>query len=315
MILHNVALFPYTMLRVGGPADTLLIARDIEALADEAIRAQQEGRSLTILGWGSNVVPSDLGVRGLVVINQTRNIKIVDRDQRGATLVVDSGASFQDLFLFTAQNGLTGFEFAVGIPGSVGGAIVSNAGAYRSEIGKPMIDVELVADGCRRTVSPAFLQLSYRDSILRRDPPPPIVLLRATFRLEYGDSKAIYDAARDFQRQRISKQPPQSSVGSFFKNVYDQALADSLPNLPERLRAAGVVPSGYLIEHAGLAGAWEGGARLSPRHANFIVNAKGASAMDVRRLATRAKQAVLARFAVQIEEEALYLGDWSNWPA
>ena len=204
-------------------------------------------------------------------------------------------------------------SFAVGIPGTVGGALVSNAGAYRSSISDYLTEIEVVFEGSRQWVPPSFMEFSYRDSILRRPEPPALALVRLRFKMGHGDPKTIYDDARDFQRQRISKQPPPASAGSFFKNVNDKALAATLEKLPAALKEAGVVPSGYLIEHSGLMGTRIGGAVLSGRHGNFILNVGGATATDIRNLAEVAKIRVREKFGVQIEEEVLYLGDWSGF--
>jgi UDP-N-acetylmuramate dehydrogenase len=131
--------------------------------------------------------------------------------------------------------------------------------------------------------------------------------------LPRGNRKEIYDEAREYQRQRISKQPSQASAGSFFKNVYSEDLAHQLPDLPEKLRKAGVVPAGYLIMSVGLGGYFHEGAMFSPKHANFIVNTQNASATAIRRLAEIAKAKVWGRYHVLLEEEVLYLGDWSRY--
>ncbi len=223
----------------------------------------------------------------------------------------DCGVWFQDLFLATAQAGLSGLEFAVGIPGTVGGALVSNAGAYRANIGDLVTRLEVVEGGHRKEVGPEWLEFSYRDSCLRRGTRQG-VLVSVTLRLTAADPAAIYARASEFQRQRRMKQPPGPSAGSFFKNVYDQVLAESLPSLPDEMRQAGVVPAGYLIMEAGLKGECVGGAWVSPKHANFLMNRRGATARDLRTLAELVKRRVQDRFGVLLEEEVLYLGEWGG---
>jgi UDP-N-acetylmuramate dehydrogenase len=131
--------------------------------------------------------------------------------------------------------------------------------------------------------------------------------------LPVGGAKAIYDEAREYQRQRISKQPPPASAGSFFKNVQHPELAETLPGLSDGMRKAGVVPAGFLIEAAGLKGFRLGGAMLGSKHANFILNVGKASAFEIRRLADHAKTVVLEKFGIQLEEEVLYLGNWDRY--
>lgn len=264
---------------------------------------------MTVLGWGSNVLPSDQGVPGLVVVNRALEIRVED----SGFVEVDTGCALQDLFLKTAQSSLGGFEFAVGIPGTVGGALVSNAGAYRSNVSARITEIELVYEGARKWVDASFLKFSYRDSILRRQDPPACVLLKVRFQLSHEPMKSIFDAARDHQRQRISKQPAPASAGSFFKNVNDVDLANRLPHLPLPLRDAGVVPAGYLIEQAGLRGMRHGGAMVGRKHANFLLNVANATATEIRQLAGLVKRRVLEQYGVALEEEVLYLGDWTSY--
>ncbi|MCU0316772.1 MAG: UDP-N-acetylmuramate dehydrogenase [Fimbriimonadaceae bacterium] len=304
---RSLALF--TTLKAGGPAELFCECATADDLAAVAQYAQTQDLRLTILGWGSNILPSDTGISGLVVVNGGSDI-VIEPD---GVVTADSGCSFQELFLKTVQAGLKGLEFAVGIPGSLGGALVSNAGAYRSNVSEFLTEIEVVENGVREWRTPAFMGFHYRDSVLRSETPPQIALIRVRLKLPRGDAKASYDEARDYQRQRIGKQPPSASAGSFFKNIYDQKLADSLDNLPERLKSAGVVPAGYLIEKVGLKGFRYEGAMLGARHANFLLNVGGAKASSLRRLAEYAKRRVEETYGVRLEEEVLYIGDWLNW--
>lgn len=306
--LRQVSLRPYTTLRAGGPAELFVECWNIEELAQVAEYAHEGGHAITFLGAGSNILPSDQGVPGITAVNRANSITI-----SGDQVVADAGCSFQELFLKTAQVGLGGLEFAVGIPGSLGGALVSNAGAYRSNVSEFLTELEIVEFGQRKSVGPEKMEFAYRDSILRRSQSVSIALLQAKMTLPRKNQKDIYDEAREYQRQRISKQPAPASAGSFFKNVYSQELADSLDNLPERLRAGGVVPAGYLIEKAGLKGYRHNGAMFGARHANFVLNVGNANATSIRQLAEIGKRLVLERFKVTLEEEVLYLGDWSSW--
>lgn len=308
-IRHNEPLWNYTTLHAGGPAELFAIARTVDELAAFSIDAQEQQQSPFLLGWGSNILPSDLGLRGLVLLNLSTRIEILDE----GVVIADSGAAFQDLFLKTAQAGLAGLEYAVGIPGTLGGALVSNAGAYRSNISEFLTEIEIVEHAERKWVSPGWMQFEYRDSILRKADPPACTLLRAKFRLQSGQPKAMFDEAREYQRQRIGKQPPQSSAGSFFKNVVDRNLAQKIEGLTPGMRENGVIPSGFLIERVGLKGARLGGAMLSARHANFMLNVGMATATEIRSLAEAARDRVQDHFGVTLEEECLYCGDWSNY--
>ncbi len=308
-VLLNQSLRLYTTLKAGGEADRMVIARSRDELAARAAEAHQTAEPLTVLGSGSNVLPSDRGVRGTVIINRATSIRALSDTE----IEVDCGAALQDLFLKSAQLSLAGLSFAVGIPGSVGGALVSNAGAYRSSISTHLTEIECLYEGKRAWRTPEFMRFSYRDSILRDPTPPPLVLLAARFRLERGNPHAIYRDARLYQQQRISKQPPPASAGSFFKNVVDADLARQIPGLTDGMRQAGVVPAGFLIEQCNLKGTRFGGAEIGGRHANFILNVANAKASEIRRLAEFAMHQVRAKFGVKLEEEVLYLGDWSGW--
>lgn len=304
---HAVSLRPYTTLRTGGEAERFAKVTTRDELAGLVAQVHSEEQPLTVLGWGSNVLPSDDGVPGVTLINLSRTIRVFPDGQ----LVADSGVGLQDLFLRSAQSGLGGLEFAVGIPGTLGGALVSNAGAYRNCISTFIQRLEIVEEGSRRWVSPEWMEFEYRNSVLRRENAPRAVVIQVEFRLPQRDSKAIYDDAREFQRQRIGKQPASPSAGSFFKNVNDHDLAGRIPGLTEGMRKAGVVPAGFLIEAVGLKGFRHGGAALGQRHANFIVNIGGATATEIRQLAGIAFERVRTQFGVELEEEVLYLGDWS----
>lgn len=159
----------FTTLRAGGPAEWLGRVRTVDDLAAAAEWAQGEGAPTTFLGWGSNVLPADEGVAGLVLINGARRLQVSSNGEVEA----DAGAGYQELFLKCAQAGLKGLEFAVGIPGTIGGALVSNAGAYRSCIAEFLTEIEVVFEGKRQWVGPDFMEFGYRDSLLRRPTPRP----------------------------------------------------------------------------------------------------------------------------------------------
>lgn len=304
----HVSLRPYTTLKAGGAAEHFVECRTVDELASAGLWSQLSGGAATVLGWGSNVLPSDAGVPGLTILNRTRQIDVLP----DGTVSADSGVGFQELFLKTAQAGLGGLEFAVGIPGTVGGALVSNAGAYRSNVSEFLTRIEIVSGGKRQWVDPSWMEFSYRDSALRRQGKKTATILRLEMRLSPRSPKQIYDEAREYQRQRISKQPPSPSAGSFFKNVNDSTLAQSLQGLPQALKKAGVVPAGFLIEAVGLKGHRLGGAQMGQRHANFVLNTGNATATEIYTLAQFVKAAVRTQFGVQLEEEVLYLGDWGE---
>lgn len=298
----------HTTLKVGGPARWFWAASEVETLAQVLGVCARHEIPYLFVGHGSNLLMSDAGYDGLVIQNRCKGCVVGDETS------AESGVSFGSLFLQTARAGFGGLEWAIGIPGTVGGALVSNAGAYRGNIGPLVRSVRVFTDGQDQTVGPEWMEFSYRDSRLRRDGVGRTVILSCTLHLtERGDPDTIMAQAKEYQAQRRDKQPYAPSAGSFFKNVNDLVLAESLPHLPAGMKAAGVVPAGFLSEACGLKGLRVGGAQVSEKHANFLINAGGATASDLRALACRIKATVQERFGVTLEEEVLYVGDWENW--
>jgi UDP-N-acetylmuramate dehydrogenase len=297
----------HTTLKVGGPARWFWGASNVDDLARVLGACTRHDVPYLFVGHGSNLLMSDAGYDGLVIQNRCKGTRI------GPETYAESGVSFGSLFAQTARAGLSGLEWAIGIPGTLGGALVSNAGAYRGNIGPLVHTVRVFADGADQVVGPEWMEFSYRDSRLRRSGIGRTVILSCTLALESGDSPGdIMARAKEYQAQRRAKQPLAPSAGSFFKNVNDKALADSLPTLPAALKDAGVIPAGFLIELCGLKGVREGGAQVAEKHANFLINADGATASDLRRLAARVKKTVEEKFSVTLEEEVLYVGDWGG---
>jgi UDP-N-acetylmuramate dehydrogenase len=298
----------HTTLKVGGPALWFWAASDIEELAKVLDVCTQNDVPYLFIGHGSNLLMSDTGYPGLVIQNRCKGTSIGDETY------TESGVSFGSLFYQTAKAGYSGLEWAIGIPGTVGGALVSNAGAYRGNIGPLVRSVRVFAEGLDQTVGPEWMEFSYRDSRLRRSGVGRTVILSCMLHLEGGgDPETIIAEAKIYQEQRRAKQPYAPSAGSFFKNVNDKTLAESLPGLPQGMKGAGVVPAGYLIEACGLKGLTVGGAQASEKHANFLINAGSATASDLRTLAAHIRECVADRFGVTLEEEVLYVGDWGEW--
>ncbi|MDQ2801085.1 MAG: UDP-N-acetylmuramate dehydrogenase [Armatimonadota bacterium] len=297
----------HTTLKVGGPARWFWAAGSVETLARVLGVCTQNDIPYLFIGHGSNLLMSDRGYNGLVIQNRCKGLAV------GEETYAEGGVSFGSLFLQTARAGFKGLEWAIGIPGTVGGALVSNAGAYRGNIGPLVRSVRVFADGQDQTVGPEWMEFSYRDSRLRRSGVGRTVILSCRLHLtERGDPDEILACAKEYQAQRRAKQPYAPSAGSFFKNVQSKDLAESLPTLTPGMKTAGVVPAGFLIEACGLKGLREGGAQVAEKHANFLINADGATASDLRHLARRVKDAVQERFGVALEEEVLYVGDWGQ---
>ncbi len=296
----------HTTLRVGGLADMFFRAEDTKALAAAVQAVQRAHAPCVLLGEGSNVCVADAGVRGLVIQNACAGLQL------GQTTLVDCGFNMMRLAFLAVRAGLGGLEWAIGIPGTVGGALVSNAGAYRGNIGPLVRRLEVVEQGERKWVGPEWMEFSYRNSRLRCPDAPFAALLQVELALAPCDSALLRARARDYQRQRIAKQPWIPSAGSYFKNINSSPLAASLPGLPAALKQAGVVPAAFLAEACSCKGLRIGDAGVSMRHANFIVNYGSAAAADIRRVANTVRQRVRERFGVELEAEVLSLGDWEE---
>jgi UDP-N-acetylmuramate dehydrogenase len=247
--------------------------------------ARGRGLPHVVLGRGSNVVISDAGVRGLVIQNRAEGATITDD-----RLVAESGLPMARAATDTQKAGLTGLEFGLAIPGTVGGAVWANAGAHGADVAGVLESASvLLADGTEQRLAGPDLDLSYRHSRFTGGAGAGELVVAATFALRQA-------SADEIRRWRQAHQPLGiPSAGSFFRNP---------PGGPS---------AGALIERAGLKGLREGGASVSPKHANFLVNDQQGTASDVRRLGERVRVLVERATGVRLEWEIVFLGDWSGW--
>ncbi|HKG57388.1 MAG TPA: UDP-N-acetylmuramate dehydrogenase [Candidatus Limnocylindrales bacterium] len=282
----------FTTMRVGGPADLFVTAHNRMELRALVRFARSRQLPHVVLGRGSDVVISDRGIRGLVIQNRAEGSRI---DGDGYT--AESGVPMARAATETQKGGLSGLEFGLAIPGSVGGAVWANAGAHESDVAAILESADvLIADGTEAPLSAAQLDLAYRDSRLKHASLVPEIVLAATFRLQSASADEIKERLDDIRRWRQAHQPlGLPSAGSFFRN-------------PEGDSA------GRLIDAAGLKGTRIGGAVVSEKHANFIVNDAKGRAADVRRLADRVRDEIERRDGIRLEFEAVFLGDWDGWP-
>ena len=276
----------FTTMRVGGPADLFATVHNIHELRAIVRYARGRGIPLTLLGRGSDVVIADAGIRGLVVQNRAEGSRI-----EGDRYVAESGVPMARAATEAQKAGLTGLEFGLAIPGTVGGAVWANAGAHDSDVAAILESADLLlADGSEARVTAADLDLRYRDSRLKHQPDE--VVLTATFRLASAPPEAIGARLDDIRRWRREHQPLGiPSAGSTFRN-------------PEGDSA------GRLIDSIGWKGRTRGGATVSEKHANFIVNDRKGTAADVRGLAEDVAAAVEAETGVHLEPEVVFLGEW-----
>ena len=284
---RNAPLAPYTSLRVGGPADLLVSPDSVDLLQRLLAAAAEAGVPRTIIGAGTNLLVADDGVRGLVIRIARPLGRVVFQD---ATVQVEAGASLPGLAAQCARRGLAGLEFAGGIPGTVGGAVVMNAGANQSNIGQTLqwVDAFSLAGEPRRFQAEE-LELRYRGSRFLRE---PWVVARALLALEPDDPDRIRERMRAYLERRRRTQPLGThNAGSIFKNPPGDY-------------------AGRLLEAVGAKGWTEGAAQVSTRHANFIINRGGARAADVWRLIRRMQQAVAEAYGIHLELEVRLVG----WP-
>ena len=290
-IRRDEPLAPFTSFRIGGPADLLFEPADADMLAHLLVVAHELGISITRLGGGTNVLVSDRGVRGLVIrLGRDFDYRRWGEEVEGSVLVeVGAATRLGKLVKESVERGLEGVEFAAGIPGTVGGGVLMNAGAFGGEIGTAVVDIEGVSlDGTKLVLDRSRLEFSYRRLALRVD----LVITSARFRLlrsSIGKLRRIVEAV---QGKRRSKQPlGLPNAGSIFKNPQGEF-------------------AGRLIERAGLKGRTVGQAQVSPGHANFIVNLGGARASDVRDLMGLIQDVVWERSGVWLEPEVRLVGEW-----
>jgi UDP-N-acetylmuramate dehydrogenase len=293
-IVRDAPLAPLTTFKVGGPADFLLHAPRAADVTTALAAARAEGMPVTILGGGSNVLVSDAGVRGLVVRVHGGDVAAVS----GGIVRADGGLTINGLVRWTINRGVSGLEAWAGTPGTVGGAIFGNAHFKGRLIGELVDSVELAdADGRVERVPAGAMEFGYDRSRLQRTRE---VVLSADFTTGRGDPSALRAVARESLAYRKRTQPLESaSAGCIFQNP--DPSSDRVPD--------GIPPSaGALVDRAGLKGAREGGACVSPTHGNFIVNDGSATAADIRRLIERCRDAVRATFGVELRDEIVYLG-------
>ncbi len=275
----------HTTFRIGGPADCLLELEDVEQLIGVQGYLSRVGVPFFLLGNGSNLLVSDEGYRGVVLrIGQ----KMSGIEVEGSLLKVQAGATMAQAARAALEHGLTGLEFASGIPGTVGGGVVMNAGAYGGEMSQVVQQVNVVnARGDLMELDNETMEFGYRTSSIRRN---AFAVTSVVFRLEQGDREEIRAKMEELAARRREKQPlEQPSAGSTFK------------------RPAGRY-AGQLIMEAGLRGYQCGGARVSDKHCGFVVNTGTATAQDVRDVIATVQERVKEKFNVDLEPEILFLG-------
>ena len=277
----------HTTFRVGGNADCFVIPKTIEEVQKTVALCKEMDMPYYILGNGSNLLVGDKGYRGVIIqiYKEMNTIKIEE-----TKIKVQAGALLSKIGSAALEAGLTGFEFAAGIPGPIGGAVVMNAGAYGGEMKDVLEDVTvLTPEGAVLILPQKELELGYRTSVVARK---NYIVLEATIALEKGDKEAVKARMDELRVQRTTKQPLEyPSAGSTFKR-------------PEGYFA------GKLIQDAGLRGFQVGGAQVSEKHCGFVINKENATAADVLELMHQVSAIVKEKFGVELEPEVKRLGEF-----
>src|SRR5437879_2333620 len=277
-----------TSFGIGGPAEFFMEAADPQAIELALEGCRLRGIPYLLLGAGTNLLVAEAGIEGLVV-------RVVNRDYEveGTRIRAAAGLKMMRLARIAADAGLRGFEFAIGVPGTVGGAVYQNAGCWGKELREVLVEACGYMPGSgRKTWSPADLKLGYRSSALRDGALKGALVVEATVQLQRGDGEEAKSLMAKLTRERNETQPIKTkNCGSVFKNPQGDS-------------------AGRLVQAAGLKGTREGAAVVSELHGNFIINEGGATAADVKRLIERVMVEVKRRFGVQLEPEVEMVGQW-----
>ena len=286
-VLTDEPMKQHTTFKIGGPADYFLVPETGEEVGEIIKICRKTDTQYFILGNGSNLLVGDGGYRG-AVIQVYRNMSAVTVE--GTMITAQAGALLSAVAAAAKNASLTGFEFAGGIPGTVGGAAVMNAGAYGGEMKDVLVEVTVMdAEGKIFAIPAEKLELGYRTSVIKK---AGYIVLEAKIRLKEGDQEAIRERMKELTIQRTTKQPLEyPSAGSTFKR-------------PEGYFA------GKLVMDSGLRGYQVGGARISEKHCGFVINAGDATAKDVRTLMDNVRDIVYEKYGVTLEPEVKFLGEF-----
>ena len=296
-VLFDEPIAAYTSIRVGGPADIFFTPKELSELRRGLDWAQSQEMPVWVIGAGSNLLIRDGGLRGFVV--SLKNLNHFERTADGR-IYAEAGVFVPKLVEWTAEQSLSGLEPLIGVPGSVGGAIVMNAGTRDGEIGNAVDSAVCLVKGKETTLNREALQFSYRSAKV----PKGAILLSAILNLRDGNREEIEKKIRAYKEYRLKTQPlNHPNLGSVFKNP------------PKGASPKGASPKGHpasageMIEEAGLKDVRIGKARISPKHANFIINEGGATARDIQRLIGLIRDKVKEKFGVLLEPEVRIIGE------
>jgi UDP-N-acetylmuramate dehydrogenase len=306
--LENEPLSRHTYLKIGGPARLYLVASTVEMVVEAMTKARELGIASYVLGGGSNVLVSDEGFAGLVIQCADRRTTI-----EGDRVIAATGAFSGLVAKLAADASLAGFEWGIGVPGTIGGAIYGNAGCFGGDMKDVVFTVEAyqIAEQKMVTYTNAECDFQYRDSRFKHE---PHIILRTTLQLHPGDQAEIRARMEAIMQGRKTTQPQGAfTAGCLFKNFEytDEAVLEKLAaqyEIPAAMREAKRIPAGWLVDQLGLKGFTIGKAQVSPVHGNFLVNLGGARAEDVIALESYVKMKVRDELGILLEDEVQLLG-------
>lgn len=288
-IKERVILAPYTTFKIGGPADYFIVVKTIEECVEALRFAHEKQLPFFMLGGGSDILVADEGFRGVVIKNEINSIEI---DEERGMVTASAGVRLAQLIMRCARAGLSGLEYAIGVPATVGGAVWANLGARGAQMQDVLVSVDAVrADTLeRRTLTQAECRFTYRDSLFKHE---QWIIVQATFQLQQQPKAEVLARVQELTNMRKETQDVAAfCAGCVFRNPKDQTEKSA----------------GALIDELGLKGFQIGGAQVSPIHANFIINTGTATAKDVVMLISVIKQKVRDNLGVQLMEEIEYIG-------
>jgi UDP-N-acetylmuramate dehydrogenase len=283
----------YTTFGVGGPADAYVVVQRADQLSEIVRLCHASGTPFFVLGSGSNIIIGDRGIRGVTIDNRAQAATtptVVRNGEERYAVRAEAGTSFAGIARHLASDGYAGLEWACGIPGTLGGAVVYNAGAYGGSLADVLLRVAVSGKDGDEEIGAQELGLVYRGSVFTRGLMAGRAVLWAEFALWPGDAATLRQRVRDYDERRLSAQPRGRNAGSFFKNPPGQ-------------------PAWKLLDSVGLRGYRVGGAQYSEKHCNFMINAGGATAADVAALRNEAQQRVFQEFGVKLEQEVAFIGE------
>lgn len=311
-IKKNILLRDYTTFKVGGSADYFIEIDNQDELQKTITVIKKLKKPFFVLGNGSNLLVSDSGYRGIVIKMSGDNISFENR-----LIYADSGVLLPSLSLFALEKGLAGMEWAGGVPGTVGGAVRGNAGAFGDCISDIVTRVRALNSntGDIEEIENRGCYFGYRKSIFKKN--PNLIIIGAELTLEMGDRAEIKKKTEKYLDYRKERHPVEPSAGSIFKNYViksdkeRESLFSKFPEL-EKVTCDNVISTGFLIEKSGLKGLVCGGVMVSKLHSNFIINGGDGTALDIKKIITTIKERVGDIFGLSIEEEIQYVGFYKD---